>query len=930
MKITKSSKIVFICLFITILTVQIQSRPLTYQDIPVTRNLLNTPMPTRLEYLTKFPQYELFLHSIQRWQNQRDEDGTVVVAVNHVLLEALGEEFDLFAGDIADEGYEVVMLDMEGGSPAEVKDLVIEEGGNNITGVILAGEIALAWFEQYEHFNDENEPDSPNLAEYPIDLFYMDIDGVWQDTSGNGIYDVHSGNWEPDIWFARLPGYNLSQIDEHTLIEDYLEKVHSYRTGELTLPHKALNFIDDDWMPWADQWGENVSLIYGLVQTVLDAEETSASNYHRELDEEQHELIQVAVHSGPDTHYFRVDNHSRYDYFRFRNLRDDANPIASFYNLYACSNMNLGRNLCMGALYALGGPYGLGAVGSAKTGAMLYFEDYYQPLADDDCFGDAFKQWFIVHGRQEGRENWARSWFYGMTYFGDPTLKLPKGLRINELVVTSDEENGDNDNFADAGETIELMVVIGNLSEAVIEDIDVTLLTEDPYIEFIEDEAHLNEVSPDRLSPLEGFSLSIASDCPNQHQTEIIVQMTPNDAEAWYTKVVLEIGSPVIQLASYSFFEVDGNSDSWVNPGETGDLFLLLQNTGWDDLPENCRIDVTTSDDMVEIADDDIRLSGIEPDGSVRSPAIRCTISGDAAESNPILLQAMIMDGELERGNGYILLPLSADMNLIDDFDTEPEWFNSHSVTEGYANVWRWSEDAGADGSGGIAFGAPDSGLYPAHCDGALELPLMMFEGNAVLEIHHRFSAEERFDGGIVEINRGQSWETLEPVGGYNGDARNNGSFPGGGCWNGIFDWGDDRFMLGRERGSVRIRLRFVSDYGLEMEGWFIDAIRLTGAAYPVTETPQKLVSTDYAIQRVYPNPFNSSFTVEYSLPQPENVTINLYDSQGRKAAELTKGFHKSGKHSISFNNTDLPTGIYVIRMNAGKYCSYEKVLLLK
>ena len=905
-----------------------QARPLTEQDIPVTRNLLGTPMPTRAEYLAQFPQRELFLHDVYRSQIRRDEEGTVILAVNHQLLSDLEEPFAQFRDDIAEDGYDVVLLDVEGGSPEEIKELVIEEGGDDLVGVIFAGEIALAWFEQYEHFYDENEPDNHILVEYPIDLFFMDLDGTWQDTSRNGKYDLHTGDREPDIWFGRLPAYNLSRIDENELIGSYLERVHDYKTGGLSLPHQALNFIDDDWIIWAEEWEFWVSLSFGMVFTVSNPELTSATNYHRELEHDDgYKLVQVAVHSSAEANIFWINNHQDLDYFRFNHLRDDTEPQAMFYNLFACSNMNLASNLCMGALYALGGPYGLGAVGSSKPGSMLFFEDYYSQLGEGACFGDAFRHWFTLHGQEPDRENWARSWFYGMTYFGDPTLKLLPGLRVHEFTVL-DEEGGDDDNIADAGETIDLVLVVENLSQDVIEDVDILLETEDNYLEIVDGESFVEAVDPDEFSTVDGLTLRIAGDCPDLYQADITVRMVTEEEEEWVDLVVLEVRSPELYPVSFTFEEVDGDGDGWTEPGEDGSLYLTFLNDGGDDLRGISSITFQSLDGKFLPGLDSVELPAVETGNTATSQPIDFMISGEAVANNGALVRVTADQDDILRGWGVLLFPLSEELEFGDDFGEEPAWTNSYALNTGYNNIWRWGDDAG-HGSGGIAFGEPDSSLYQAHSDGAFELPLMMFEEDVVLRLHHRMSAEEGYDGGIIEVDRGFGWSVVRPVRGYNGHAVSNGSFEGGPCWNGIFDWRDDEVEIGGPPGPLRIRFRFFSDDHTEYEGWFIDAISVNGTPFDVEED---IFAPDaFSFTSVYPNPFNSSLNIEYSLAIPSVINLSIFDYTGRLVEILSEGYRKPGKHLFSYDGTVLPAGVYMLRLQAGPDSETTlKIVLLK
>jgi len=79
----------------------------------------------------------------------------------------------------------------------------------------------------------------------------------------------------------------------------------------------------------------------------------------------------------------------------------------------------------MGNWYIFQSTYGLLSVGSTKTGSMLCFYDYYEPLGQGSSFGEAFLSW-CVNDIETCAEVWSRPWFYGMTLLGDPTLKLSR------------------------------------------------------------------------------------------------------------------------------------------------------------------------------------------------------------------------------------------------------------------------------------------------------------------------------------------------------------------------------------------------------------------------------------------------------------------------------------------------------------------------
>jgi hypothetical protein len=80
----------------------------------------------------------------------------------------------------------------------------------------------------------------------------------------------------------------------------------------------------------------------------------------------------------------------------------------------------------------------------------------------------------------------------------------------------------------------------------------------------------------------------------------------------------------------------------------------------------------------------------------------------------------------------------------------------------------------------------------------------------------------------------------------------------------------------------------------------------------------------------LYPNPFNSSATLSYSLNTKENVEVAIFDIAGKQIAELSNGMQSEGKHELQINKSDLNlnSGIYFIKMIVGENTLTQKVVL--
>ncbi|MBM3326128.1 MAG: T9SS type A sorting domain-containing protein [Calditrichaeota bacterium] len=892
------------------------------------------PLPTRAEYLQQYPECPLNVFYIERFSARqgfppRDENGALILAVNSGLLNRLQAEFDLFTRDLIEAGYDIVRLEVEGGAPAEFKRLLIEQGGDSLVGLILCGELPLAWFEQYHYFRSENEPDNLRLHEYPIDLFFMDLDGEWQDTSGNEIYDVHSGAWQPDVFLGRIAGYNLSRIAEDTLVANYLRRVHSYRVGELKLPHRAFAFIDDDWRIVSAQWATDVGQAWGRVDCTAEPESTSAVNYRFYLSAGG-ELMQVGVHSTADSHAFLVEQRSRYDYFRFRDLREDIAPNIFFYNLFACSVMNLSRNLCLGALYALKGPFGLGAVGPAKTGGMLFYNDYYRHIAAGEPFGEALRRWFVQHGREPGHENWSRSWFNGMTYFGDPTLKLRFGLKLVDFII--DDRQGDGDARLDAGETVDITLTIANRGVSEFANAAAVITGDDEYLTILNDSVLIGNLNPGEQIAAEGLRIRIDAGCLNLHSIPLSVRMDNADGDIWWDNIKLVVFSPVLAPVDWRAGEIDGDGDGLVEAGEVGGLSIGLQNIGGDDVRHPGRLHLATLEGHFQPEHNNLAFQPIAAGETGWTAAVRYRLDSLNNDITSVLIHLTAFDADTRLGEGMILLPCAPDFQFEQSLDEPVVWGRSYSIDEGFRNVWRWAEDAG-DSSGGLAFGGPDTIPYPPLADGAFELPLMRLAEDAVLEIRHKIDIEAEYDAAVIEFDRGAGWRRAAPSEGYNGISVDNGSFPGGECWNGQLDWQVDRIPLGVSAGALRIRLRFASDSGVEGLGWYIDRLSVRGS---LASTPlQSLLPLSPSLLQLYPNPFNNRLTISLDLSSSKQAALALYDITGKKVADLSNPQTKydgfaTGVQTLSFDGSHLPAGVYILCLETQFDIAHRKIVLLK
>jgi hypothetical protein len=90
------------------------------------------------------------------------------------------------------------------------------------------------------------------------------------------------------------------------------------------------------------------------------------------------------------------------------------------------------------------------------------------------------------------------------------------------------------------------------------------------------------------------------------------------------------------------------------------------------------------------------------------------------------------------------------------------------------------------------------------------------------------------------------------------------------------------------------------------------------------------IIPEHYNISSIYPNPFNPTTTISFSIPEFGFTTITAYDITGRQLETLTNEVLSIGNYSINWNASPYPSGIYLIRMDSGEFTQTQKVVLVK
>ena len=101
-------------------------------------------------------------------------------------------------------------------------------------------------------------------------------------------------------------------------------------------------------------------------------------------------------------------------------------------------------------------------------------------------------------------------------------------------------------------------------------------------------------------------------------------------------------------------------------------------------------------------------------------------------------------------------------------------------------------------------------------------------------------------------------------------------------------------------------------------------------ATFTVETSGRVLDGRSYALGTSYPNPFNPRTVIPFSVRETSQVRIGVYDLLGRRVALLVDGTYGTGVHEVVFEASGLPTGVYLVRMEAAGVVQTQRVTLMK
>lgn len=111
----------------------------------------------------------------------------------------------------------------------------------------------------------------------------------------------------------------------------------------------------------------------------------------------------------------------------------------------------------------------------------------------------------------------------------------------------------------------------------------------------------------------------------------------------------------------------------------------------------------------------------------------------------------------------------------------------------------------------------------------------------------------------------------------------------------------------------------------LKDEADAVTSVELSTSTEPIPGIPER-----YVLNQNYPNPFNPSTTIRYGLPESGDVELDVYNMAGKRVATLVKEHKSAGWHEVTFNASNMASGVYIYRIQSGEFIQTRKLILVK
>lgn len=434
----------------------------------------------------------------------------------------------------------------------------------------------------------------------------------------------------------------------------------------------------------------------------------------------------------------------------------------------------------------------------------------------------------------------------------------------------------------------------------------------------------------------DAFTIELLPLIEDNSTIEFEIEVTSNGV-SWISGFELNCNAPVLEYWDFAVNVLNG-SDQILDPGEQGEIFLGFYNAG-NGYAYDSQALLFTSDPYVSVSGLDI-IASIAPDAIVTTTT---PFIVEISEECPVeyFSDMDIYVNDYSEFTFQDILRLPIGFNAY-DFEYGDSSWEHMALSEDFIDEWHLDDfrNNTFDGNFSMKCGGIGELYYPNFIHAALVMPEIEVFPGAQVTFYHWMDVGSNtpitWDGGLIEISvNGGEWEQIEPVGGYPCTIMNIPTTPfeeGTPVFAGNIDWEQVTLDLSSYSGTAQIRFVFGSASLLTGEGWYIDDVHYSNTTGSSNETIIPIKNKLYAN---FPNPFNPTTTISFSLKEAGDVKLEIFNIRGQKVKTLINSSLPAENHQIVWNGKDdsgksVSTGIYFYKMKTANYIASRKMILMK
>ena len=487
-------------------------------------------------------------------------------------------------------------------------------------------------------------------------------------------------------------------------------------------------------------------------------------------------------------------------------------------------------------------------------------------------------------------------------YIGTVVIASPSGpyvLYTKNHVNTS----SNSDTIVDYNENVILDATLKNFGGAVALGVNAIISSSDPYVSISDNSGTWGSINSNSLSTQTAvFAFTTPGYVPDQHVAPFSMTITDNNSNTWNSVFNLKINAPELNIGSFSINDSLGNNNQVIDPSENLKIIIQSSNTGHSDATGTTGT-LTTNSPFITITDTVFNFNSLNK-GTAANAVFDISVSSLLPDTAVIEFIYTVKSGDYFKTNYYYITVGEA----MEDFETGDftkfEWQSGGNVPWSITNI------------------APYEGVFSAKSG----------------TITHGQSSELFVTMQITVPDTISFWKKVSCEQGSN--------------YSGSYYWYD--------------YLEFLID-GVTVERWDGENPDFSKSFYPVTSgihTFKWVYSKDGSVSggqdcawldyivfppsikvinainenkennadfNFYPNPANSFTNINFTISEPSNISLKMYDMNGRLVdAILEKNFKQQGTYNILVNTGKYQSGIYTFEFISDIEKITKKIIIIK